>query len=220
MILKCPKHECRWRRRKDARPEEILDAALDLFTEKGFSSTRMIDIAKKAGISKGTLYLYFDSKEIVFEELVKTILSPMVDEAETAIGQFQGSSTELIREFVAGWWANIWHSKLSGIPKLIFSEAGNFPDMATFYTDTIVKRVRGLFEQIIQQGVKDKEFRECDVRTAARLLMAPVIQATIWKHSLRPYDNELDEKKYLELHLEIFLTGLKNNQEQENKNAN
>jgi len=219
MILKCPKHECRWRRRKDARPEEILDAALDLFTEKGYSSTRMIDIAKKAGISKGTLYLYFDSKEIVFEELVKTILSPMVDEAETAISQFQGSSTELIQEFVAGWWANIWHSKLSGIPKLIFSEAGNFPDMATFYTDTIVKRVRGLFEKIIQQGITDKEFKECDVKTAARLLMAPVIQATIWKHSLRPYDDELDDKKYIELHLEIFLRGLKHSNKKEQINV-
>jgi len=220
MILKCSKHECRWRRRKDARPEEILDAALDLFTEKGFNSTRMIDIAIKAGISKGTLYLYFDSKETVFEELVKTILSPMVDEAEAAISQFQGSSTELIQEFVAGWWGNIWHSKLSGIPKLIFSEAGNFPNMATFYTDTIVKRVRGLFERIIQQGINDKEFRDCDVRTAARLLMAPVIQATIWKHSLRPYDDELNDQKYIEMHLQIFLRGLKQHNDKEEKNVN
>ena len=216
MILKCSKDECRWRRRKDARPEEILDAALALFTEKGFNSTRMIDIARKAGISKGTLYLYFDSKQLVFEELVKTILSPMVDEAENAISQFKGSSTELIQQFVTGWWNHIWNSKLSGIPKLIFSEAGNFPEMATFYTETIVKRVRGLFQKAIQQGIDNQEFIECDAGTASRLLMAPIIQAAIWKHSLKPYDDELNEQQYIEQHLQIFLNGLKKG----NKNAN
>jgi len=208
-MIKCTDHPCRWRRRKEARPEEILDAALELFTEKGFSSTRMIDVAKKAGISKGTLYLYFESKEAIFKELVKTILSPMVDEAEVVYNQFEGSTSELIKEFVAGWWSNIWHSPLSAIPKLIFSEAGNFPEMAEFYTDTIVKRVRGLFEKIIQRGIDHGEFKSCDTRSAARLLMAPVIQANIWKHSLKAYDDELDEKTYIDLHIDLFLSGLK-----------
>jgi len=210
-MLNCSDHQCRWRRRKEARPEEILDAALELFTEKGFSSTRMIDVARKAGISKGTLYLYFESKENIFQALVKTVLSPMVDEAETAFKQFEGSSADLIREFVAGWWANIWHSPLSAIPKLIFSEAGNFPEMAEFYTETIVKRVRGLFEKAIQRGIDNHEFKNCDTRSAARLLMAPVIQANIWKHSLKPYDDELNAQTYIELHLEIFLSGLQKN---------
>lgn len=216
MIHNCPLNKCRWKRRKEARPEEILDAALDLFTEKGFSSTRMVDIAKRASISKGTLYLYFDSKELIFQELVKTLLSPMVDEAEAAIKQFQGSSSELIHTFVTNWWNSIWNNKLSAIPKLIFSEAGNFPDLAEFYVEAIVKRVRGLFEDIIQQGIDSHEFKKCDSRTAARLLMAPVIQANIWKHSLKPYDNELDEKTYIKLHLELFLSGLKNNAEKDN----
>lgn len=209
MILKCSQNECRWRRRKEARPEEILEAALELFAEKGFSSTRMVDVAKKAGISKGTLYLYFDSKEKIFQELVTTFISPMVDEAELAISQFEGSASELLGEFVAGWWANIWYSPLSAIPKLIFSEAGNFPDMAKFYTDTIYKRVKKIFENIIQQGIDNNEFKKCDVDSAARLIMAPVIQANIWKHSLRPYDDELKDQTYIELHIQLFLNGLK-----------
>lgn len=209
MKIQCPLEQCRWKRRKEARPEEILDAALDLFTEKGFSSTRMVDIAKKAGISKGTLYLYFESKEIIFQELLRTMISPMVDEAEDAIKAFQGSSSELLETMVASWWDNIWNSKLSSIPKLIVSEAGNFPEMAEFYVETIVKRARGLFEAIIQQGIDNNEFKTCDNRAAARLLMAPVIQANIWKHSLKPYDNELDDQAYIKLHLELFLSGLK-----------
>ncbi|MDH5393814.1 MAG: TetR/AcrR family transcriptional regulator [Gammaproteobacteria bacterium] len=209
MILKCSEHQCRWRRRKEARPEEILDAALDLFTEKGFSATRMADVAKKAGVSKGTLYLYFESKEIIFKELVKTMMSPMVDEAEVAINEFQGSSAELLDKMVTGWWESFWHNKLSAIPKLIISEAGNFPEIAEFYVEVIVKRVRGLFEDIIQQGIDNKEFKACNNKEAARLLMAPVIQANIWKFSLKPYDEALDEKSYIRLHLEIFLSGIK-----------
>lgn len=209
MILKCSQHECRWRRRKEARPEEILEAALELFAEKGFSSTRMVDVAKRAGISKGTLYLYFDSKEKIFQELVTTFISPMVDEAELAISQFEGSASELLREFVAGWWANIWYSPLSAIPKLIFSEAGNFPDLAKFYTETIYKRVRKILENIIQQGIDNNEFKNYDVDSAARLIMAPIIQANIWKHSLRPYDDELNDEAYIELHIQLFLNGLK-----------
>jgi len=214
-MIKCSKHQCRWRRRKEARPEEILHAALELFTEKGFSSTRMIDVAKNAGISKGTLYLYFESKEAIFKELVLTILSPMVDEAEIAYNQFEGNTSDLITEFVSGWWRHIWHSPLSAIPKLIFSEAGNFPEMAEFYTETIVKRVRSLFEKIIQQGIDNNEFKACDTQAAARLLMAPVIQANIWKHSLKPYDDELDEKTYIDLHIDLFLSGLKKSQKKE-----
>jgi len=209
MKIQCPLEQCRWQRRKEARPEEILDAALDLFTEKGFSSTRMVDIAKQAGISKGTLYLYFESKEIIFKELLSTMVNPMVDEAETTIKEFQGSASALLEKMVSGWWSAIWHSKLSAIPKLIVSEAGNFPEMAEFYVETIVKRARGQFEKIIQRGIDDDEFIDCDVTAATRLLMSPVIQANIWKHSLKPFDDELDEQSYIKLHLRIFISGLK-----------
>lgn len=211
MILNCQqhKHECRWRRRKEARPDEILDAALRLFTEKGFSSTRMIDIARSAGISKGTLYLYFESKEQIFKELVQTVLSPMVDEAENALKQFKGGTEQLIREFVAGWWQNMWHSQIAAIPKLMISEAGNFPELAEFYTDIIVKRVRLLFKSMIEQGIHNNEFKPCNTDEAARLLMAPVIHATIWKHSLKQFDDDMNDQAYIELHLEIFLSGIK-----------
>ncbi|MDH5517897.1 MAG: TetR/AcrR family transcriptional regulator [Gammaproteobacteria bacterium] len=209
MILKCKEHQCRWHRRKEARPEEILDAALDLFTEKGFNATRMVDVAKQAGVSKGTLYLYFESKELLLQELVRTMISPMVDEAEEVINQFQGNSAELLDTMVTGWWESFWHNKLSAIPKLIVSEAGNFPDLAEFYVDTIVKRVRGLFEKIIQQGISAGEFNPVNHKEAARLLMAPVIQASIWKFSLKPFDDDFDEKSYIKLHLSIFLNGLK-----------
>lgn len=209
MKIQCPLDQCRWKRRKEARPDEILDAALELFTEKGFNATRMVDIAKKANVSKGTLYLYFKSKEIIFQELVRTMITPMVEEAEHLVEQFDGTASQLLEHMILDWWNNICHSTASSIPKLIISEAGTFPEMAQYYVDTVVKRARGLFEHIIQQGIDQNEFKDCDPKAATRLLMAPLLQANIWMHSLRPYDEELNEQTYIKLHLEIFFSGLR-----------
>ncbi|HEC13044.1 MAG TPA: TetR/AcrR family transcriptional regulator [Acidiferrobacteraceae bacterium] len=211
MTLTIPKSRChcRWRRRKEARPEEIVEAALALFVEKGFSATRMAEVAKQAGISKGTLYLYFDSKEKIFHAVIQHFITPMIDEVETLVKNYQGSTEALIKQLVHGWWGSIWNTPLSGIPKLVISEAGNFPDMARFYMENVVKRVRSLLEQIIQTGVQRGEFRDVDIPTVTRLLMAPIIQINIWAHSLRPYDDPQDGDTYINLHIDLFLQGLK-----------
>lgn len=204
----CKQH-CRWRRRKEARPEEIVEAALTLFVEKGFSATRMAEVAKQAGISKGTLYLYFDSKEKIFHAVIHNIISPMIEEVEVMVKNHDGSTEALIKKIVRGWWDGIWNTPLSGISKLIVSEAGNFPDMARFYMENVVKRVRYLLEKVIQTGIQRGEFRDVDIPTATRLLMAPVIQANIWANSLRPFDDPQDGDTYINLHLDLFLQGLK-----------
>lgn len=186
-----------------------MEAALGLFVDKGFSATRIAEVAKRAGISKGTLYLYFDSKEKIFQAVIQNMITPMIEEVEVMVKSYDGDTETLVKKIVRGWWDGVWDTPLSGVSKLIVSESGNFPDMARFYMENVVKRVRYLLEKIIQSGIQRGEFRDVDVPTVTRLLMAPVIQAYIWANSLRPYDDPQDGDTYINLHLDLFLQGLK-----------
>ncbi len=205
------KSGCRWKRRKDARPEEILDAALQLFTEKGFSSTRMIDVARAAGISKGTLYLYFDNKESIFRDVVKQRITPQLDKVESLVDHFEGSEAELLRNLINGWWMSIACTPLSAIPKIIVSESGNFPELAEYFTQNVVIRSRNLFSKVISRGMISGEFKRYEAETVARLVVAPLVQATIWMHSLKPYDDDSGTQNYLQLHTEFILNNLLKN---------
>src|SRR3954469_7259386 len=112
----------RWERRKEARPQELLAAALDLFVERGFAATRLDDVAARAGVSKGTLYLYFANKEELFKAVVRESMLPALDEAEDLIKHHQGHSAALFEDIIMGWWERIGQSKVSGITKLIMAE--------------------------------------------------------------------------------------------------
>ncbi len=200
--------KCRWKRRKEARPEEILDAALQLFTEKGFSSTRMIDVAKAAGISKGTLYLYFDSKEAIFKDVVHQRISPQLDQVEAMVECFEGSQAELLKQLINGWWMSVACTSLSAIPKIVVAESGNFPELARYFTQNVVVRSRNLFSKVISRGMISGEFNLYESETVARLAVAPLVQATIWMHSLKPYDDDSGTQNYLQLHTEFILNSL------------
>ncbi len=202
---------CKWRRRKEARPEEITDAALQLFTEKGFSATRMIDVAKAAGISKGTLYLYFESKEAIFRDVVQQRITPQLDTVEKLVDEFAGSHADLLKQMITGWWMGVACTPLSAIPKIIVSESGNFPELAEYFTNNVVIRSRKLFSKVISRGIECGEFRLYEADTVARLVIAPLVQATIWMHSLRPYDDETGTQNYLQLHTEFILNSLLTN---------
>lgn len=203
-----PESGCRWRRRKEARPEEIIEAALALFAEKGFSATRLDDVAKRAGISKGTLYLYFDSKEAIFRSVVETLIGPKLQEVENLVDDFQGNNESLLRQLIHGWWHNVGASSLSAIPKLIVSESGNFPELAEYFVKHVIKRWRKVFVRILERGMAAGEFRECNAQMTARLLLAPLVQTAIWKHSLHTWDVMGDVPTYLDLHLDIFFHGI------------
>lgn len=199
----------RWRRRKEARPEEILEAALELFAEKGYASTRMDDVAKKAGISKGTLYLYFNNKEDIFHSVIQEMITPKLQQVEAIAKEHKGSSAELLQQLIMHWWDNVAETRLSSIPKLIISESGNFPELAEFFVNTVVKRARKLFADVIRRGINQNEFIEYDANMLARLVMAPMIQLVIWKHSLAPFDDSQNGRSYIELHIELMIKALK-----------
>ena len=120
-------------RRKEARPGELLDAALDLFVEKGFAATRAEEVAARAGVSKGTLFLYFPSKEELFKAVVRENISGRFEEWNEEFETFEGTTPDMVRYCMKVWWERVGATKASGITKLIMSEARNFPDLAAFY---------------------------------------------------------------------------------------
>ena len=200
---------CKWRRRKESRPAEIIDAALDLFVANGFNATKLDDVARKAGVSKGTVYLYFDSKESLFREAVKQIIIPEIEKAEQKAAEFVGSQCELLKRVIVNWWAAVGETRLAGIPKLMVSEAANFPELAEFYVENVVSRARNLVIKGIKAGIKQGEFKPCDPVATSRLLLAPLVFAVIWDKSLAPYDKEsYDIDEYIKLHTDIFFDGL------------
>jgi len=166
-------------------------------------------VAREAGVSKGTVYLYFDSKEALFRAMVQEIIVPEVIKAETAAARFEGSQADLIKFLVHGWWEVVGKTRLASIPKLMVSEAAHFPELAEFYIENVVSRARKLLENALSRGIERNEFRTCDVKSSARLLIAPLVFAAIWDKSLAPFDREsYDIELYIQLHLDLFLSGI------------
>jgi AcrR family transcriptional regulator len=192
-----------------ARPAEILSAALEAFVENGFAATRLEDVAQRAGVSKGTLYLYFDSKEALFKAVVRENIVPFIERAEHRVDAYQGSSRELLVEVVRGWWNDMHESRMTGLPKLILSESSNFPEVARIYYDEVAQRVRRLFARTLERGIERGEFRPLDVEYTVRVVMAPVVMGLIYKHSLvKCQIDAIDFDRLLNVLIEILLHGV------------
>lgn len=197
------------RRRKDARPTELLDAALAVFAEKGFAAARMEDIAARAGAAKGTLYLYFPSKEAVFEALVRGIVVPNIERAEAAAAAHDGPIAPLLRELMAAAAGIVRDSDLATLPRLLIGELHKFPDLARFYRTEVIDRALALIAGLHRRGVERGEFRPQDSELVARLVVAPVLLAAIWRTVLIPAGEvPADPWPLLALHAEALLRGL------------
>ena len=198
-------------RRKEARPGELLDAALDLFVEKGFAATRAEEVAARAGVSKGTLFLYFPSKEDLFKAVVRENISGRFQEWNQEFERFEGNTPDMLRYCLKVWWERIGASRASGIAKLIISEARNFPDLAVFYHHEVIVPAQALIRKIIQRGVDRGEFEVLDLDYALFSVTAPMMFLIMMKHSLGacvPQDHPLDPERYLRSQVETLLHGL------------
>lgn len=203
--------EPRWERRKDARPGELAAAALELFIERGFSATRLDDVAKRAGVSKGTLYLYFDSKEALFKTVIQEGIVSRIADYEVYMQRYQGSAADLLRDLVNTWWSQIGATKLGGITKLMMSEAGNFPELAKFYHDNVITRGMGLFVYVIERGVASGEFRKVALDYIPRICAAPVVMLMLWRHSFDLCGaQQIDPETYLAAHTDLLVHAFKN----------
>ncbi|MEO7888312.1 MAG: TetR/AcrR family transcriptional regulator [Polaromonas sp.] len=198
-------------RRKEARPGELLDAALDLFVEKGFAATRAEEVAARAGVSKGTLFLYFQSKEELFKAVVRENISGRFTEWRAELDVFEGTTPELLAYCMTSWWERVGATRASGITKLMMSEAKNFPDIAAFYQQEVIQPGQALIRCILQRGMDRGEFRSLDLDYAVYSVVAPMIFLILSKHSAGVCLSEnilLDPKKYLAFQVETILNGI------------
>ncbi|OFA02364.1 TetR/AcrR family transcriptional regulator [Duganella sp. HH101] len=200
----------RWERRKDARPQELLAAALDQFVERGYAATRLEDVARRAGVSKGTLYLYFANKEELFKAVVRENIVHAIGEAEQDAAVFDGPSAVLLRTILMKWWNQICATQLAGITKLMLAEGNNFPELAQFYNEEVVARGNGLIASVVVRGIGRGEFRPVDPAVMTQVLVAPVLMLMMWTHSFMPTCEmpPIDPQAFMETLIGVTLSGL------------
>jgi AcrR family transcriptional regulator len=202
-----PKRE----RRKEARPGELLDAALDLFVEKGFSATRAEEVAARAGVSKGTLFLYFQSKEDLFKAVVRENIANKFPTWQEEFVTFEGSSADMLRYAMTSWWERIGKTRASGITKLVMSEAQNFPEIAEFYQEEVIKPGNAMIHRILERGVQSGEFRDLDLEQAVHIIVAPMIFLMMWKHSMGACAASakiVDPEQFIHMQVDVLLHGM------------
>lgn len=207
--MKTPAPTSRARRKAD-RPAELLEAALDTFVAKGFTAARMEDIAARASVSKGTIYLYYPSKQAIFEALVRANILPRLEAAEALLAVSGAPAPVQLRRLAEFMAQATSDPRIAAIPKLVLAEAGNFPDMARFYRREVVGRGLSLLEGVLRRGMEAGAFRPLDTRSTARLFVAPIILSALWQTSFAPIEDEPDPPGLmLALHLDLFLGAIR-----------
>ena len=203
-----PKRE----RRKDARPGELLAAALDLFVEKGFAGTRAEEVALRAGVSKGTLFLYFSSKEELFKAVVREYIGSHLRAGFEALAVRKEPAADLLAYCIGQWWERYGVTKASGITKLMMSEAANFPELAMFYQQEVIIPGRALIRGVLQRGVDSGEFVIDDIDNAVYIVLAPLMFLILWRHSMgpcSPTSQQIEPARFLKSQIDILLHGVK-----------
>ena len=199
----------RWRRRKEARPAEILSAALEIFGERGYEATRLVDVARRAGCTKGTIFLYYENKTELFKAAVREVMLPLVLETEHLVDNHKGTAAELIEALLRLRWNHMMRNRLSGLVKLMLAETRTYPELARFYNDEFIERNQTLLRRVLQQGIDRGEFRQMDVVQVARFVVAPMMFATVWRHAFEhAVGTPGTLEDYFESALGIMLVGL------------
>ena len=199
----------RWQRRPEARPDEILDAALSIFGESGFARAKIDDVARVAGVSKGTVYLYFDSKESLFREMVRAKVVAAVAECEELVRNYQGSCRELLVELITRLYYGLRNERMARIARLVQAELESFPELAQFYFDEVILRARRLVADVLERGVTTGEFRPEARAFAARglpSLLVHTAQVQCFFHRLDPA--ALTDEQALQGLIDLYLHGV------------
>ncbi len=197
-------------RRKQARPGELLQAALELFVEKGFAATRSEEVAARAGVSKGTLFLYFPSKEELFKAVVREAMGGKIEAWNEEFERFEGSTADMLRYCLESWWERIGATPAGGLTKLMTSEAGNFPELAEDYRQQVIAPGHRLIRRILERGVARGEFHIADLDYAVYSVIAPMIflQMNMHSHSAcTPGTEPLDPLRFITQQADVLVHG-------------
>ncbi len=197
-------------RRKEARPGELIDAALDVFADRGFAGARLEDIAQRAGVTKGTVYLYFASKQELFEAAVRHTLVSSIARAHATVRDFEGTTPELLRTVLSAWWHGVVRTKAAALGKLMLAEATNFPELARFYYDNVIEPGRRLQARILERGIARGEFRPVPVELTVNFIIAPLLYVQYNQHSFAQVipGAAIDDDGFLDAFVEHLLAAL------------
>lgn len=193
---------------KEARRVAIIEAALEAFTSQGFTATRLDEVAVRAGIGKGTIYLYFSSKENLFEEVVRHTMFPVRDAAESFLAGFTGTASDLLRSHLRNVYSAMANPKIPQLMAMIFSEGMRFPSISGFVFKEVISHSQNMIRNIILRGVASGEFRSDAADTPSQLLISPALVAATWNLQFQE-QAPLDMNAYIEAHIDFVLRALK-----------
>ena len=193
---------------KEARRNAIIDAGFQEFAVQGFTAAKLDDVAVRAGIGKGTIYLYFDSKEALFEEVVRKNLFPLRDEARHFADEFQGSASELLTIHLQRMYETLHKDKMPQLVAMIMGETARFPSLSEFFFNEMIESHQDVLRSIIQRGVNSGEFRESALTDYTQILIAPAMISATWRLQFEKH-SPLNIEEYSKIHIDFVLRGLK-----------
>ncbi|WP_298878382.1 TetR/AcrR family transcriptional regulator [uncultured Bradyrhizobium sp.] len=184
------------------RRDAIVEAAMEEFITRGFAATRLDDIAKRAGVAKGTIYLHFKDKESMFEELVRTVIVPVVAKLN-ALPPPTGSVRDLIETFAGNFLKEVIGTRRGDLVRLIVAEGPRFPAVADFYYREVVSRGMAGMRALIELGIARGEIHQTNLARYPQIVIAPAMIAVIWQ-SLFARHAPLDAHDMLRVHLDLI----------------
>ncbi|MBC2860104.1 TetR/AcrR family transcriptional regulator [Stappia sp. 28M-7] len=195
------------RRRKEARPGEIIDAGLQEFAENGFAATRLEDVAKRAGVVKGTIYRYFSSKEELFEAALASRITPFFDDVAGLVAAYPGSSEELVRTALPRIYKALFEDGLHVLMRIIITEGGRFPAIAELYHRRVISRGQEVIAALVRRGVERGEFRRSALTDLPIVVVAPAVMTIVWKMTFDRFE-PIETRRFLAAHVDMVLEGL------------
>jgi len=199
--------EPRYQRRKEDRPQEITEAAFLVFAEKGYATARVEEVAKRAGVSKGLLYLYFKTKEELFKAVIRSVVIRRVDALLIAVEETELSSEAFIRGPLLEFMKRVPDSPIAVVIRLLISEGQRHPDLVDYYWDNVVSKGLAAIAHFVQRGVDRGEFRDTAVTQLPQLVLAPMMLSMIWKILFAK--RSLDTDRLMETQIEMLLAYIK-----------
>jgi AcrR family transcriptional regulator len=199
--------KARYQRRKEDRPHEITQAALEAFTEKGYAATRVEEVARRAGVSKGLMYLYFKTKEELFKAVVKSVVIRRMDQLIGNIETTDLSSEDFIRGPLSSFMKQVPGSPVAIVIRLLISEGPRHPDLVDYYYENVVAKGLAAITGFVERGVERGEFRKSVITELPQLFLAPVMLSIIWGIVFKT--RELDTDKLIETQIDMLLAHIK-----------
>ena len=199
--------EPRFRRRKEDRPQEITTAAFEAFAENGYAATRVDEVAKRAGVSKGLLYLYFKTKEDLFKAVIRSFVVPKIDSLTAIIDSAEMSSEEFLRGPFLDFGKTVPGSPISILVRLMIAEGPKHPDLLQFYWDNVVSRGLAGIDELLERGVQNGEFRRSVVNELPHLFIMPVVFSVIFKLLFAQQSPDTD--KLIETQIDLLIAHMK-----------